>query len=224
MRSRIYARLNPRKTTTQKVALAVGSAKAQATEIGDRFGPVVVDARDRIAPVVTPVVTASRDRLGPVVEDARDRMAPVVSDARVRLADLAENVAVKLDADRAEPVVIEVEEKRRGGFRRFVAYAGLGVGAAYAAKRLRGSSSPRWNSDTPSDLAKPGTEPGTEPAPTVPMPTAAVTGMVASDRVDLEVPGADQAGGNPEEAASDAVETPHAVTTPDQPAQRVILD
>jgi len=220
MRSRIYARLNPRKTTAQKVALAVSSAKAQATELGDKFGPVVVDARDRIAPVVTPVVTASRDRLGPVVGDARDRMAPVVSDARVRLADLAENVAVKLDADRAEPVVIEVEEKRRGGFRRFVAYAGLGVGAAYAAKRLRGSSAPRWNSDTPSELS----EPGTESAPVMPMPTAAVAGMVASDRADLEVPGADQAGGNPEEAAADAVETPHAVTTPDQPAQRVILD
>lgn len=221
MRSRIYARLNPNKTTAQKVALAVGSAKAQATELGDRFGPAVVDARDRIAPVVAPVVTASRDRLGPVVGDARDRVAPVVSDARVRLADLAENVAVKLDAERAEPLVVEVQEKRRGGLRRFLAYAGLGVGVAYAAKRLRGSSAPRWNSDTPSELTEPGT---TTSAPIVPMPTAAVAGIVDSDRVDLEVAGADAAGGNPEEAAADAVETPHAVTTPDQPAQRVVLD
>lgn len=238
MRSRIYARLRPQQTRAQRVAVAVGSAKARAIDIGDRFGPAVVDARnriapvversrDRVAPVVSPVVAASRDRIvpvvSPVVADARDRVAPMVGDARIRLADLAESVAVKLDADRAEPVVIEVEERRRPKrFLRLVMITGLSAAAFSAAKRLRGSSGPRWESDTPSDL--PGQRQQGAPTPTVATPAAAVTGMLAADSPDLEVAGADAAGGNPEEAAADAVETPHPVTTPDAPAQRVILD
>ena len=227
-------------------AAAVGTqAKAQASDLGDRLAPVVGDARDRLAPVVGDAV----DRLTPVVEDARDRLAPVVDDARERLVDLSGTVATRIDdlttgvsdrlvdltgtvatridealPDRVTPAVVTARVPRAtkdhpSRPRQAAFVLGLGAAAAFIANRLTGQGSqPVWRSaaDQSGPVGAPAAE-GTTPA------AAAASGAAAEDTGPV-TPSVDVAGGTPEEVAADATDTPHAVTTPDQPAQKVILD
>ena len=150
-----------KKKSASKLALAVGQAKVQASDLQDRIGPAVEDARERLAPVVadareritpvvedarirlTPVVEDARGRITPVVEDARDRLTPVVGDAKERLADLAGTVAVKLDEslpDKATPAVVAAAAKRSKGsgrLKKLFVVAGIGAAAAVIAQKLR---------------------------------------------------------------------------------------
>ncbi len=224
-----------------RIAPVVGDAR-------DRIAPVVGDARDRIVPVVGDAV----DRLTPVVEDARDRLAPVVDDARERLVDLSGTVATRIDdltsgvsdrlvdltgtvatridealPDRVTPAVVTARVPRTtkdhpSRPRQAAFVLGLGAAAAFIANRLTGQGSrPVWRSAA--EPSGPVGTPAGEGTGLTTTTTAASAGGVAGETVPV-TPSVDVAGGTPEEVAADATDTPHAVTTPDQPAQKVILD
>ena len=188
-----------KKKSASKLALAVGQAKVQASDLQDRIGPAVEDARERLAPVVadareritpvvedarirlTPVVEDARGRLTPVVEDARDRLTPVVGDAKERLADLAGTVAVKLDEslpDKATPAVVAAAAKRSKGsgrLKKLFVVAGIGAAAAVIAQKLRSNGAePQWQS-TPPGRPTPAPAPSTteQAAETAAAPAAA---------------------------------------------------
>jgi hypothetical protein len=257
-----------KKKSASKLALAVGQAKVQASDLQDRIAPAVEDARERIAPVVadarermTPVIEDARVRLTPMVEDARGRLTPVVGDAKERLADLAGTVAVKLDEslpDKATPALVTAAAKRSsrksGRLKKLFVVAGIGAAAAFIAQKLRSNGSePQWQS-TPPGRPTPAPAPSAaeQAAETASAPAAAVAGMAAADAAQTEQPSSstdqgddaatrafpsdgqggvsvtasgpsttDAAGGSPDEAASDATDTPHEPTTPDSPAEKI---
>ena len=214
--------MRSKKKSASKLALAMGQARVQASDLQDRIGPAVEDARERLAPVVAdardrltpvvedarvrlvPVVEDARGRLTPVVEDARDRLSPVVGEAKERLADLAGTVAVKLDdslPDKATPAVVAAAAKRSsaksGRLRKLFVLAGVGAAAAVIAQKLRsGSSEPQWQS-TPPGRPTPAPAPSAaqQAAESASAPAAAVAGMAAADAAQNEQSGQnDQSG------------------------------
>ncbi len=222
------------KSTGSKMAAAAGQARLRATDLGERIAPAVGDARDRIVPVVNdaydrvgPAASDARDRLAPLVadardrgaslvEEARDRLAPLVEDARDRakdrLNDLGETVATALDErlpdDRTPALVSKHSSKSGGAWKKVLLALGLGAVVAVVAKRLRGGGSEDWQS-----------APG-RPTP-VPSPSATAAGVASAEAASPAATDHDVAGGTPDEAVSDAVETAHPITTPDEPAEQV---
>lgn len=199
-----------------------------ADTLADSLAPHVENARDKASPLLAdardkagPVLADARDKAGPLLADARDKAAPLVSEARERIAndvipavkdalaavdDATEDVRTeakkrgKAVAAAAKGEVDEPSKKHR--LRKVLIALGLG-GIAYAvAKRLGGQqSSANWQSSyTP------------PPAP-VPPPTGGP--VAAAD---------DSAASDPAEAASDAADAPHDVSTPDNPAAEVPVD
>lgn len=209
------------KKSASKMAVALGHAKMQASDLHEKLGPAVGDAKDRIAPVVAD----AREKLAPAVADAKERIAPVVDDARGRLADLAENVATRLDdslPDKATPKAVKKASANSSGgskLRKLLLMAGLGGVVAVVVKKLRGGSEPQWQSTVPGRPM---------PAPTAstpPEPAASVGGLIAGEETAPDPLANDAAGGGtPDEAAADALEEPHAPTTPDHPADQVDVD
>jgi hypothetical protein len=237
--------MTSKKKAASKLALAMDQAKVQATDLQDRIGPAVGEAKERLTPVVSdardrlgPAVADARDRLTPVVEDARERLTPVVGDAKERLADLAGTVAVKLDEtlpDKAVPAAVAsaAAAKRSGSGRlkKLFVLAGVGAAAAFIAKRLRdGGNEPQWQSTPPGrPTSAPAPSASEQAADTAKAPAAAVAGMAAADaagsddttEVSPTGQGDDAGGGSPDEAAADAVDTPREPTTPDAPAEKI---
>ena len=187
-------------------AAAAGTqARSSASDLGDRIAPVVGEARERIAPVV---------------EEARERIAPVADDARERLADLAGTVATRLDdalPDRVTPAVVKHRAAKEHPNRLLQALFVLGLGAvaAVVTRRLTSGGSS-------------GSQPTWRSADGVPATTATTStgaaGPAATGTTGTAETSVDVAGGTPEEMAADGTDAPHPVTTPDQPAQRVVLD
>ena len=212
------------KKSASKLAIAAAAAKAQANDLGHRIGPAAGDARDRIVPMVED----ARNRIVPMVteatESALETLAPAVEDAKGRLADLSESIATMLDENlpsKATPVVVEKHSSRSGGkVKKLLVLLGLGGVAVVVAQKLRGGQSGlHWHSDT---VGGPGGTPSEAPNTTPATPASAVTGMVAADDPDVSAAGDDAAGGgSPDEAASDATETPHQPTTPDAPVELI---
>jgi len=188
----------------------VEAAYGQAKDfVQDTAVPALADAKDK----AVPVLVDARDKAVPVLTDARDKAVPVLNDARAKAAPLVASGAAlageKATAARtlAETKVAQVKgekPKKRSKIKTLAVVAVLGAGAAFLAKKLQGGGqSDNWQSSyTPT------------PAPTA---TASATPPVVT-------PTDDPAGAGPDEAIADAVETPHAVTTPDEPAEVVEID
>jgi F0F1-type ATP synthase membrane subunit b/b' len=180
----------------------------------DKAGPLLADARDKAAPYVA----EARDKAAPYVAEARDRIAsevlPVVTSALGSLDEATEDVRAETlrrgkavtAALKGEIAVPEPKRKKRRGPLLLI-LLGLGViGFAVARRMGDRQATTTWQSSyTPPPPASPST------APASPAATAA--------------PGtADPAASDPAEAAADATEAPHAVTTPDEPATEVDVD
>jgi len=231
-------------------ATTAGSqARSQASDLGDRLAPVVGDARERL----TPVVDDARERLVDLTGTVATRIDDLTSGVSSRLDDLTGTVATRLDdalPDRVTPTVVKRASKNHPNrFLQAVFVLGLGAVAAAVAHRFAGSGSQEvWRStaDRPTPAGAPATV-GTTTTPNAAAGAAAAAaagesahGLIAGDdhasgnvpgdasndagEVGPATPSVDVAGGTPEEMASDATDTPHAVTTPDQPAQKVVLD
>ena len=227
-----------------RLAPVVGDAR-------DRLAPVVGDARDRLAPVLddardrlAPVVDDAREKLVDLTGTVATRIDGLTDTVGERLDDLTGTVATRLDdalPDRVTPTVVKQRVPARNRPNRLLQalfVLGLGAVAALVTRRLTGGGSePTWTStDQPSRT--PAGAPGTNAAAATAGESA--HGLIAgNDHASGNVPGdatndageigpvetsVDVAGGTPEEIAADATDTPHEVTTPDKPAQRVVLD
>lgn len=188
----------------------VGQAQEIAKDLTDAIAPHVDKAREELGPRLA----EARDQIAPHVETARERFVQevvpavqhAVDQAREQAAPVAEE-ARKRGLAAAAALKGEEPEAKGGKKRKLLVLAGLVGLAAVAVKKLTGggAETQNWQSNyTPA--------PAPTPAPT-PTPAAAAPVNEAS---------ADDAGGaSPGESLSDAVEEPHAATTPDDPAETV---
>ena len=228
-----------------RLAPVVGDAR-------DRLAPVVGDARDRLAPVIddardrlAPVVGDARGKLVDLTGTVATRIDDLTDTVGERLDDLTGTVATRLDdalPDRVTPTVVKQRVPARNRPNRLVQalfVLGLGAVAALVTRRLTGGDSEQtWTSTTDQPSRTPAGAPATNAAAATAGESA--HGLIAgNDHASGNVPGdatndageigpvetsVDVAGGTPEEVAADATDTPHAVTTPDKPAQKVVLD
>jgi len=167
--------------------------------VQDTVVPALSDARDKAAPAIAD----ARAKAGPAVADAREKAAPVIAAGAALAAERATAARDLADAKVAE--LKREQPKKKGKLKRFLLFAGIAGGVAAVAKKLQaGSQSDNWQSSyTPS------------PAPTPPTPPTPAAPQAGAD---------DTGGASPDEALSDAAETPHPVSTPEDPADVVDLE
>ena len=220
----------------------------------DRLAPVVEDARDRLAPVVDDarerlvdftgtVATRIDDLTGTVSERLDDLTGTVATRLDDALPDRATPSVVKQR--------VAADHRRRNWLLQALFVLGLGTVAAAVTRRLTGGGSePTWRSTTDQPSRTPAGAPATNATASTSEGSAgraaaatageSADGLIAGDdHASGNVPGdvtndageigpvetsADVAGGTPEEVAADATDTPHPVTTPDKPAQKVVID
>ncbi len=214
------------KDARDQAAPYVKDVKSKLSDARDQAAPYVKDARKQAAPYVKDVkskLSDARDQAAPLIADARDQAAPYVEDAKGRLS---KGVAAAVAA--GTPVVVEAQRrgdlaaaalkgepvKRKGGKKKYFVFAGLlGLGALAFQKLRGGDESANWQTSY-----SPTPAPATPPAPAA--PPAPTAGSHAAD-VPTDSESAEPVGATPGESLSDAVEAPHAVTTPDAPAEDV---
>ena len=178
----------------------------------DKAGPALADARDKATPLLAEgkAVAAEKASAGAAVAAERASAgAHLAADkaaagAAIAAALAAEKAAAGRDLASAKVAELKGEPEPKGGkLKKLVLITGLAAAAAFVASRLRGGKeSENWQSSY-----------SPTPAPT-PAPTPVATA----------VPDDDEGGATPSEAISDSAESPHPVTTPDEPADVVEVD
>jgi hypothetical protein len=174
----------------------------------DQATDTVSQYAEQVKPQVETAVAAAREKAGPMLADAKAKAAPVIADARAKAAPAvatgaalaAEKIAAgaQVVADKAEQVseaaTPEKPKKKGATFRKLLLLTGIAAAAAFVARKLRSSDSQNWQSSY--------------------TPTPAPRPMGEQDT----------GGASPDEAIADQAESPHAATTPDDPADVVDLD
>ncbi len=203
----------------------------QATDIfddaKDKAGPALADAKAKAGPMLADAkvkagsaIADAKDKAGPVLADAKAKAGPAIAEGAAIAADkasvgaaiAAEKAAVARDLaaekavigrDLAAAKVAEIKgekPKKRGKLKKLLLVTGLAAAGGFIFKKLRGdSTTDNWQSSY---------VPTPAPTPAAPPP--------ADDT--------DQGGSSPDEAIADAAEEPHAVSTPDDPADTVTID
>lgn len=185
----------------------VETAYGQAKDfVQDTAIPALSDAYDKAAPAIVDAYDKASDKAAPVIADARAKAAPVIASGAALAAEKAaeaRSIAAEKAVDArslAETKIAEVkgeQPKKRSKLTTLAVLAAAAAGAAFVAKKLQGGKNDNWQSSyTP------------KPAPAA-KPAAPVE---------------DAGGAGPDEAISDAVEAPHPVTTPDEPAEVVDVE
>lgn len=180
----------------------------------DQASDTVSQYVDQVKPQLETAVASAKDKAGPALADAKAKAGPAIADARAKAAPViatgaalaAEKVAVAAEkaAEAADTAATKVGEaaqpkKKKHRLRKLLLITGVAAGAAFVAKKLRGDSeSQNWQSSY-------------TPTPAPPAPRR----PVSPD---------DEGGATPAEALADQAEKPHAVTTPDDPAEVVDVD
>lgn len=183
------------------VEQAVGKAGPALADAREKAAPYVADARGKAAPYVA----EARTKAAPVVADAKERWHKEVAPALGAAVAAADEATAEYRAEAARRgaataaalrgEVAVAPAKKKGRKRKALLLVGLaGLGFA-AVKKLTAQDSQAWE---------------TSYQPTPPAPAAA--------------PVHDTAAATPDEALADAAETPHAASTPDQPAETVDVD
>ena len=230
----MFAKTRKEKLVDQATDLANGISEAIAPHVEkakDELAPRLADARDQLAPKIAD----AKDQIAPKLAEARDQAAPYVESAREKFVkDVVPAVqqAVSDAKDQAGPVADEAKRrgalaaaalkgepvKKKGRKRKFFLFAALAGAGAFVFSKLKGGSNESANWQT-SYAPKPA--PAAPPAP--PSPSAPMAGSHAADTAvdSASTSAGDPTGANPGETLSDATEEPHAVTTPDAPAEDV---
>jgi hypothetical protein len=160
---------------------------------------------DFVENTARPALIDAKEKAGPAVADARAKAAPKIKDARMKAAPVVADVAARAgeaaaqarEAADARVATLRGEQpSRKGGkLKKFALFAAVAGAVGFVAKKLQGGQqSENWQS---SYVPKPA------PAP---------------------APAKDTGGSAPDEAMSDSTDEPHAVTTPDSPAEVVDLE
>jgi hypothetical protein len=184
-----------------QVESAVASALDAAEEFYENTArPALVDAKDKAGPALAD----ARDKAAAALVDARAQAAPIVAQSAAKASELAaqasematEKAAQAKEAADAQVANLRGDDKKKGSkLRKAAIFAAIaGVIAVVARKIQNSGKSDNWQSSY--------------------VPTPAPAPTTAND--------AGAAG--PDEALSDAAEEPHAVSTPDNPAEVVDLD
>lgn len=208
------------------------SVTDQAAELVEQVTPHVEAARERLVndylPVAQSLLADARDTARDLTIDARDAAQEAAANAekstrktrkkaakkaRSKAAQLAAAAATAapMTAPLADKVAAKVEPKR-GRKKRVLVLLGLAGLGAFIAKKLSGSG--QTPSYTPSHTPQSRPVPSPRPAPVADPLTRASTPPPAAEEPDSTV---DRGGAFLDEAAADAAEEPHKVTTPDQP-------
>lgn len=170
---------------------------------------------ESVLPALERAAESAKETAAPLLADAKDKAAPLLADGKALAAEKAESVAAaaqsaaasaKEAAKEKAPEKFGGEPKRkRGGFlKKLLVVGGLAALAAFVAKRLRG--------EDPADNWQSSYVPA--PPPAAPAPTSEAAPQATDDT----------GGAGPDEAVADAVEEPHPVTTPDDPAEVVDVE
>jgi hypothetical protein len=181
------------------------TARPALLDAKDKAGPALADAREKAAPYVA----EARDRAASALSDARDQAAPLVAQGAAKASELAaqasEKAAQAKEAADAHVASLRGEEKKKGSKLKKVAiFAALAAAIGFVARKLQSSGkADNWQSSY-------------VPTP-APAPTEAGAAGASSATNDAGAAG-------PDEALSDAADEPHAVSTPDAPAEVVDLE
>ena len=198
----------------------------QAGEYVDSVRPQVESALATAKERAIPLLNDAKDKAVPILADARDRARPIIADGAAYAADkaaVAAEIAQQKAAegaalasakaaegrDLASAKVAELkgEKPKKHRVRKILLFSGLAAGAAFVAKKLSGGSeSKNWQSSY-----TPAPPPAPRPAPTPAAPQSGASGD-------------DEGGASPDEALADAAQGAHASTTPDDPADEVVVD
>ena len=194
----------------------------------DQAADIIDDAK----PKLESAVTTAKDKTLPLLADAKDKAAPVIADAKAKAGPaLAEGAAIAADKasagaaiaaekaaiardlaaekaavgrDLAATKVAELkgEKPKKGGkLKKLLLVTGLAAAGGFVYKKLRSDATEdNWQSSY--------------------MPTPAPPATPSAPQADAD----DAGGSSPDEAIADAAETPHAVSTPDDPAETVTID
>lgn len=189
------------------------TALPKIADAREKAGPALADAREKAAPVIAD----AKVRAGTSLADAREKAAPVIAAGAALAAEKASNgasVAAEKASQGREAASAKVAElqgkpqkKKRGKLKKLLLFTGLAATLGFVARKLQaGGSSDNWQSSyVPT------------PAPTPP-PASPSAPMSGADDAD------DSGGSSPDEVLADQAESPHAVTTPDEPAEVVDLE
>lgn len=162
---------------------------------------------ESVRPTLESAAAAVKDVAAPLLSDAKDKVAPLLAEGKAMATDKAESIRQFGTDAAAEPV----GESRRGGrLKKLLLVTGLAALGAFLFKKFRSqSASDNWQSAyVPA------------PPPARPSETATDTAPATATTSTAD----DAAGASPDEAAADAAEEPHPVTTPDDPAEVVVID
>jgi len=184
-----------------QVEAAVATALDAAEEFYENTArPALVDAKDKAGPALAD----ARDKAAAALVDARAQAAPIVAQSAAKASELAaqasematEKAAQAKEAADAQVANLRGEQKKKGSkLKKFAIFAAIAGVIGVVARRIQTSGqSDNWQSSY------------------VPTPAPAP-------------PSTNDAGAaGPDEALSDAADEPHAVTTPDDPAEIVDLE
>src|SRR6476659_4494343 len=205
-RGRCAMGIRRNKTMIEQAADYVEAAVETARE---KAGPAIADAIEKAGPVLAD----AKDKAGPALAEARDKAAPLVAAGVAAASAQASNVA-DLASEKAGELQDKItgEPKKKHTFRKILIITGVAALLGFVAKKLASRGQPdNWQSSyTP------------PPPPGVSSDTPIFDAAAAAS--DDEATPDDDGGAGPDEALADAAEGPHAVTTPDDPADVVEVD
>jgi len=204
---------------------AADQAKVIAKDTGTKAGPLLADTKELAAELAE----ATREV---AIPKAKTAAAAGVAGAATLAASGKDLAAAKVAEVKGEP-----EQKKGSKVRKLLIFGAHAAAAGFAYNKLRGSGqADNWQSSyTPPASA------GTSSTTSATSATSAAGGAHLAPGVGPDEPiagddpmarlaaeqgaaGDDPGGASPDEAIADAVEEPHAVTTPDDPADVVEVE
>jgi hypothetical protein len=206
-------RIRRKKTILQQAADYVEAAVETAVE---KAGPILAEAKDK----AEAALADAREQAGPALADAKAKAGPALADARDRAAPLitqgaalaAEKAAQGKELASARAAELSGKPKKKHRLRKLMILTGIAALLGFAAKKLRSGDQENWQSSY---------TPAPPPPPRAADSVADTPIADAAAAASAEAASADEGGASPDEALADAVEDPHEVTTPDEPADVV---
>lgn len=190
---------------------ALETGKEQAREAQAKAAPLIAQGRDIVVEKATTGATYASEK-APVLAAAAAEKASAASSYAAEKAPVVAALAAERAATGRDAAIAKVNELRGiepepepgGRLKKLLLVTGLLAIGGFVFSRLRSSGRDTWQSSyTPS--------PAPPRSSTSPVPGAHLAAH-------------DAAGGTPGEALADAVEEPHAATTPDAPAEIIDVD
>lgn len=210
-------------------ATSKSTSAPDLSQIGEMVSERVADLREQAAELageaaerLAPLVDEARTKLPEYVEQAREKGSTYATTAKAAAVPAVTAATAATTAKArglAEQAGLVEPPKKTHRLRNLLVLVGLGGLVAFVVKK-RGEQTPTWHSTY---------SPTTPGSATAGAGTSGRTGGLhaatpAATPAGGSAPTDDPGGAGPDEAAADEAETPHVPTTPDNPAEEVVLD